>query len=270
MAIYDPTKRPTDAYDTHTHLNDEKLWIDPEAYWARAREYRVMEMNVVGYNKLGNERAIELAKKLEGVHATVGWQTEDLVNFNSQEMAILEEQLADPNVVGIGETGLDYYWPENPGHEVQKGALKNQLYLANSMHKPVTIHSRDAFDDTYDILSNSNVKDFGGVMHSFTGGPEEAKRFLDLGMYISFSGIVTFNNAQDIKDAAKVVPLDRILVETDAPFLAPVPMRGKTNEPMFVKYVLENLAEQLDMPYNDLAKVTTENAHRLWKTNNEN
>lgn len=265
MAIYDPTKRPVDAYDTHTHLNEDIFWGDPAAYWARAREYRIMEMNVVGFDAKGNTRAIELADQFEGVKAIVGFQPEDVEQLTTEQVKILEAQLAKPEVVGIGETGLDYYWDENPDAAVQKQAFQTQLALAKNMHKPVTVHVRDAFDDVYTELKQSDVQEFGGVMHSFTGNAEEVKRFLDLGLYISFSGIATFNNANDIREAAKQTPLDRILVETDAPYLAPVPMRGKPNEPMYVHHTIASLAETLGMEYNELAKVTTENAHRLWK-----
>ncbi|MBS0950361.1 TatD family hydrolase [Weissella minor] len=264
MAIYDPSKRPTDAYDTHTHLNEDEFMEDVPAYWARAREYRIMEMNVVGYNHLGNARAIEMAHELEGIHAIVGFQPEDAKAFNDAELAILKDQTNDDKVVGLGEMGLDYYWDENPTPEVQKAVFGAQLDLAREKNLPVTVHSRDAFDDVYSMLQEHHVEEFGGVMHSFSGGPEEVKRFVDLGMYIGFSGMVTFKKSDDIKAALKAVPLDRILVETDAPFLAPTPMRGKMNEPMFTHFTLENMAEQLDMTYNELAEITTQNAHRLW------
>lgn len=264
MAIYDPTKRPADSFDTHTHLNDEAFWHDVAAYWARAREYRVVEMNVVGYDTVGNQRAIEIAHEFEGVHAIVGWQPGESGDFKPEDMATLREQLADPAVVGIGEMGLDYYWEENPTPDVQKAVFKAQLDLAREFHKPVTIHTREATADTYEVLKAANVAEFGGVMHSFTGTAEEAKQFLDLGMYISFSGIATFKNAKDVHETLKSVPLDRLLVETDAPYLAPTPMRGKQNEPMFVRYTIQNIADQLGMTYNELADITTANAHRLW------
>ncbi|GEA95370.1 TatD family hydrolase [Weissella viridescens] len=264
MAIYDPSKRPEAAYDSHTHLNETEFSEDVPAYWARAREYRIMEMNVVGYNHVGNAQAIEIAHELEGVHAIVGFQPEDVNEVNEAEMAILRDQLNDDTVVGLGEMGLDYHWEDNPAPEVQKAAFAAQLDLARETHLPVTVHARDAFDDVYDMLKAHHVEEFGGVMHSFTGDAKEVQRFLDLGMYIGFSGMVTFKKSEDIKAALQVVPLDRILVETDAPFLAPTPMRGKMNEPMFTHYTLENMAEQLGMTYNEIAKITTDNAHRLW------
>jgi TatD DNase family protein len=264
MATYDPTNRPADAYDTHTHLNEDVFWDDVATYWDRAREFRVVEMNNIGYDREGNERAIEMAHKFEGMHAIIGWQPGDVAGFTDEEFDILKVQAQDEVVVGLGEMGLDYYWESNPSPEIQKAAFSRQLALAKELNLPVTIHARDASDDVYELLKAHNVSDFGGVMHSFTGDAEEAKRFLDLGMYISFSGMVTFKNAKEIKEALQVVPLDRLLVETDAPFLAPTPMRGKQNEPMFVRHTIESVAEQLGMTYNELAEITKNNAHRLW------
>ncbi|AIG65164.1 Hydrolase, TatD family [Weissella tructae] len=264
MATYDPTNRPADAYDTHTHLNEDVFWDDVATYWDRAREFRVVEMNNIGYDREGNERAIEMAHKFEGMHAIIGWQPGDVAGFTDEEFDILKVQAQDEVVVGLGEMGLDYYWESNPSPEVQKAAFSRQLALAKELNLPVTIHARDASDGVYELLKSHNVSDFGGVMHSFTGDAEEAKRFLDLGMYISFSGMVTFKNAKEIKEALQVVPLDRLLVETDAPFLAPTPMRGKQNEPMFVRHTIESVAEQLGMTYNELAEITKNNAHRLW------
>lgn len=264
MAIYDPTKRPADSYDTHTHLNEDVFWDDVAAYWARAREFRVVEMNNIGFDRQGNERVIEMAHKFEGMHAIIGWQPGDVSGFTDEEFEVLKEQAKDDAVVGLGEMGLDYYWESNPSSEVQKAAFARQLGLAKELNLPVTIHSRDASDDVYELLREYDVASFGGVMHSFSGDAEEAKRFLDLGMYISFSGMVTFKNAKAVKEALQVVPLDRLLVETDAPFLAPTPMRGKQNEPMFVRFTIESVAEQLGMTYNEIADLTKANAHRLW------
>lgn len=263
MPIYDPTKMPANSFDTHTHLNDDAFWNELDAYVARAHEFRVMEMNVVGYDATGNERALEIAHKYDGVNAIIGFQPEDAKFFNDETAAVLRDQLNDPVVVGLGEMGLDYHW-DTSSRADQLKAFEQQLEWAKELNKPVTIHSRDAMDDVYSILKNAHVGEFGGVMHSFTGNAAEAEKFLDLGMYISFSGIVTFKNSKDVQAAAKVVPLDRMLVETDAPYLAPTPLRGKQNEPAFVKYVVDGLAAQLEMDDKELATQTRANAHKLW------
>ncbi len=264
MAIYDPKNRPAAAYDTHAHLNEDNFWHDVPAYWARAQEFQINEVNVVGYDQVGNERALAIAHEFENVHAIIGFQPEDVASMTDEAFAQLEEEAQDPEVVGLGEMGLDYHWPDNPSSTVQKAALNRQLELARELHLPVTIHSRDAFEDTYELLAANSIDQFGGVMHSFSGGPADVKPFLDLGMYIGFSGMVTFKKASEIREALKIVPLDRILVETDAPFLAPTPMRGKQNEPMYVRYTVQKIADILGLSYDELANITTENAHRLW------
>jgi TatD DNase family protein len=198
------------------------------------------------------------------MHAVIGWQPEDILEMNDEALATFRKQLQDDAVIGVGETGLDYYWDDNPSADEQKKAFIQQLTLAREFNLPVTVHTRNATADTYQTLKDAHVEEFGGVMHSFTGTPEEAKQFLDLGMYISFSGIATFKNAKDVQETLKSVPLDRLLVETDAPYLAPTPMRGKPNEPMYVHYIIDYIAELLGKSYDEVAKITTNNARRLW------
>ena len=264
MAIYNSGNLPADGYDTHTHLNDDTFWHDVPAYEARAHEFRIVEMNIVGYDAESNERAIQLAREFKDMHAIIGWQPEDISEINDERLAVYRQQLQDDNVIGVGETGLDYYWDDNPSAANQKQAFRQQLALAHEFKLPVTVHTRSAMNDTYNLLKEAHVEEFGGVMHSFTGTPAEAKQFLDLGMYISFSGIATFKNAKDVQETVKSIPLDRLLVETDAPYFAPTPMRGKPNEPMYVHYIIAHIAELLGKTYNEIAEITTENARRLW------
>lgn len=263
MPIYDPTKIPADSFDTHTHLNDDSLFEELAAYVGRAHEFRVMEMNVVGYDGIGNQRALEIAHQYAGINAILGFQPEDAKLFSADEAALLKSQISDPAVVGLGEMGLDYYWDTSTKKQ-QWDAFEQQLAWAKEFNKPVTIHARDAMDDVYSILKNADVSTIGGVMHSFTGNASEAEKFLDLGMHISFSGIVTFKNAKEIQAAAQVVPMERLLVETDAPYLAPTPLRGKQNEPAFVKYVVDGLAAVLGLDPQEVAQQTTANARQLW------
>ncbi|QEA33156.1 TatD family deoxyribonuclease [Leuconostoc carnosum] len=261
MAIYDLTKTPADSYDSHTHLNDDKLFHDVPAYIGRANEFRVMEMNIVGYDALANERALTIAQAHDNIYAVLGFQPEDTTAFDSAAAEKLEMQLQQEKVVGVGETGLDYYW-ETVAHDVQKEAFKKHLALAKKYDLPVIIHNRDAFSDVYDMLKASGVHK--GVMHSFSGTPEQALAFVALGMHISFSGVVTFKKADDVRQAAQAVPLERLLVETDAPYLTPTPFRGKDNEPAFVKYVVDSLAETLNLSPKEMSDITRTNAHRLF------
>ena len=215
---------------------------------------------MVGYNKVGNARALEIAHENDGVYAVLGYQPEDTPDFDEAAAAELEEQLKDPSVVGVGETGLDYHWDTD--RDVQMKSFLAHIALAKKYDLPVIIHNRDAFNDVYRVLKEQGVKK--AVIHSFSGTAEQAKAWADLGYYVSFSGVVTFKKANDVREGAKVVPLNQILVETDAPYLAPTPYRGKTNEPGWTKYVVDSLAETLDMDRDELASKTVENAHRAF------
>ncbi|MBS9335736.1 TatD family hydrolase [Fructobacillus papyrifericola] len=260
MAIYHPNEQPAATYDAHTHLNDDALYFDVPAYLGRAHEFQVLEMNVVGYNQVGNARALEIAHENDGVAAVIGYQPEDTPDFDEAAKAELEAQLSDPAVVGVGETGLDYHWDTD--RDVQMAAFLAQVDLAKKYDLPVIIHNREAFDDVYRVLKESGIKK--AVIHSFSGTAEQAKAWVDLGFYVSFSGVATFKKSEDVREAAKVVPVDKILVETDAPYLAPTPMRGKTNEPGWTKYVVDSLAETLGMNRDELAAQTVKNAHRAF------
>lgn len=177
---------------------------------------------------------------------------------------ILKELADNPNVIAIGETGLDYYY--NTDHvESQQLSLRNHIAVARELNKPLIIHTRDARKDTIDILRNEGAEQCGGVMHCFTESYEMACQALDLGFYISFSGIVTFKSARELQEVARKVPLDRILVETDAPWLAPVPFRGKTNEPAYVKYTAQFVADLKGVSFEELATQTSQNFSHLFK-----
>lgn len=217
-------------------------------------------MNVVGYDQESNQRALAIAQEYDGIHAILGYQPEDTVAFDQPAAAELDQQLSLPQVVGVGETGLDYHW-DTPV-DIQKQAFQQHIDLAKKHNLPLVVHNREAFDDVLAMLTAADIHQ--GVMHSFSGTPAQAQAFVELGFYISFSGVVTFKKAQEVRDAAMSLPLDRIVVETDAPYLAPVPLRGQTNEPAFVKYVIDDLAETLGMTAHELADITRTNAHRLF------
>lgn len=253
-----------DIYDSHTHLNDTPFYDDVAAFEARAAHYGVVEMNIVGSNRLLNDRAVKLAHQYRNLHAIVGWHPEDLASFNEQEQQHLLQQIDDPLVVGIGEIGLDYFNDENSPHDRQWQLFETQLQWAQRLHLPVSIHCRDALADTYAILSNAHVERFGGVMHSFNGSPEWADKFLKLGMAISFSGVASFKNATDVHASVRAVPLERMMVETDAPYLTPLPYRGKQNEPAFTKFVVDAIADLKQVDAERVAYHTYHNAVQLF------
>lgn len=260
---------PLQIYDSHTHLNDDCFYDDVPAYLARARHYGVVEMNMVGSNHQLNTRALRLAREYSGLHAVVGWHPEDAKDFDQAAQDELISQLQDPEVVGIGEIGLDYHWDTSP-KAVQKRVFADQLELARKFQLPVAIHCREALADTYEILKAHHVSDFGGVMHSFAGDAKWAQKFLDLGMDLSYSGVVSFHKAADIHAAAQATPLDRLMVETDAPYLTPMPYRGKQNEPAFTYFTVLAVADLLGEEAATIADASWTNAKRLFKERTRN
>lgn len=249
------------AFDTHTHLNSDELFADATTYIEQARELGAPFMNVVGYDTLGNQRALDLAQRYDGVYASVGFQPEDVANFDQTTLNQLAQQAKQPGVIALGEMGLDYYWDSVPRAQ-QKAAFEAQLALAQSLDLPVIIHNREAFDDVLSILSRYQLRDV--IMHSFAGNVAEVEAFVAAGYYISFSGMVTFKKSEILRQAAQKVPHDRLLVETDAPYLTPVPYRGKQNEPGYVVHTIAHLAQTLGQSPETLTTQTTLNARRVF------
>lgn len=252
------------VYDSHTHLNDDPFYDDVPAFENRAAHYGVTQMNIVGSNAKLNERALELGHRFSNLHPIIGWHPEDVADFNAAARQTLLDQLRDPAVVGIGEIGLDYYNDEHSPHDKQQAIFQEQLDWARQLKLPVSIHCREALADTYAILKEAHIDEFGGVMHSFNGSPEWAAKFMDLGMFISFSGVASFGNAQDVHAAVHAVPLEKMMVETDAPYLTPAPFRGKQNEPAFTKFVVDAIADLKQVPASQVAYHTYQNARRLF------
>ncbi|MGX7030219.1 TatD family hydrolase [Vagococcus zengguangii] len=251
-------------FDSHTHLNVEQFKDDLKETIERAHENGVTEMAVVGFDEPTIEKSLELSQEYANIHSIIGWHPTEAGSYTPQIESKLQQLLTTPKVVALGEIGLDYYWMEDP-KDVQEKVFRRQLAISREMNLPFSIHTRDAMEDTYNILKDENVHLTGGIMHSFSGDIEWMKRFLDLGLHISLSGVVTFKKAIELHEVAKVVPLESLLVETDAPYLAPVPFRGKRNEPAYTRYVVEKIAELRGVSVEEIAQQTTQNAHRLFR-----
>ncbi|MEI5991200.1 TatD family hydrolase [Enterococcus crotali] len=251
-------------FDSHTHLNAEQFNEDIPETIERAKELGVTEMAVVGFDTPTIEKSLELSQQYKEIQSIIGWHPTEAGSYTPEIEKKLQQLLTTPKVVALGEIGLDYYWMEDP-KEVQDRVFRRQIAIAKEMNLPISIHTRDAMEDTYKILKEEDIRDIGGIMHSFSGDPEWMAKFLDMGMHISLSGVVTFKKALEVQEVAKAVPLDRLLVETDAPYLAPVPYRGKRNEPGYTRYVVEKIAELREVPFEEIAKQTTINAHRLFR-----
>jgi TatD DNase family protein len=251
--------------DTHCHLDFPDLAVQLPDVLARARGIGVVAMICIGSGKdLGNARAaVALAAQERDVFAAVGIHPHDVGTMTEADWQALDELARAPRVVGIGETGLDYHYDHSP-RDAQRDAFRRFIRLARQVRLPVICHIRDAHEEAARILADEGAGEVGGVIHCFTGGPADARRYLDLGLHLSLSGILTFKNAQPIRDAASAAPLDRLMVETDAPFLAPVPHRGKQNEPAFVLETLTCLAGLRGLSIDETAALTTANARRLF------
>lgn len=250
-------------FDTHTHLNAETFAGREGEVIERAKDYDVHYMAVVGFDYLTIQKSLDLSRDYSNLISVCGWHPTESYGFDKRAEDFLEASLAQPKVQMLGEIGLDYYWDTSTKSD-QERAFRRQLAMAKNLHLPITIHNRDATEDCYRILKEEGIPNEGGIMHSFGEGPEWAARFLDLGMHISFSGVVTFKKTEEVRQAAKIVPADRLLIETDAPYLAPVPKRGKENQPAYVRYVAEVLSQVRDVSLADLALVTSQNAFKLF------
>ena len=248
--------------DTHVHLNSHKFKDNLNEVIQRALNNDVKKMIVVGFDTETNKRAIELAEEYEFIYATVGFHPTDAKDIKDSDFSLLRKQLNHSKVVGVGECGLDFYWDKEHIDE-QIIVFQKQIELSLEMNLPLIIHMRDASEATYNVLSEyENLK---GIMHCYSGSAEMANLFIDLGLHISLGGPVTFKNGHKPKKVAETVSLDKLLIETDSPYLSPHPFRGKTNEPSRVKLVAEEIARLKNITYQEVAITTSKNALRLFQ-----
>jgi len=250
--------------DTHVHLNADQYDEDLQEVIDRALEEGIDRMFVVGFDTNTIERTMKLIDQYDFIYGIIGWHPVDAIDCTEERLQWIEELSKHPKIIGIGEMGLDYHWDKSP-KDIQKEVFRKQIALAKRVQLPIIIHNREATQDCVDILKEENASEVGGIMHSFSGSNEIADEILKMNFYISLGGPVTFKNAKQPKEVAQHVPLDRLLVETDAPYLSPHPYRGKRNEPARVKLVAEQIAELRGISYEEVCKTTTENAERLFK-----
>lgn len=253
-------------FDTHTHLNAEEFLGREAQEIDKAREFGVTKLNIVGFDKPTIEKSLALAAEFDNLYATIGWHPTEAGSYTAEIEQMLVDHLGDKKVVALGEIGLDYHWMKD-SKAVQASVFRRQIQLSKKYNLPFMVHTRDALSDTYDIIKSEGVGSKGGIMHSFSGSYQEAMQFVDLGMMISFSGVVTFKKALEVQEAAKLLPLDKILVETDAPYLAPMPFRGRENTPAYTKFVVEKIAELRGISVAEVALATYQNALRVFAIN---
>ena len=247
--------------DAHAHLIDEKFEGEVEKIINNAQEAGVTKIINIGYNKETSQKAIELAEKYDFIYATIGLHPEELET--ERDITFIKEMSKNKKVVAIGEVGLDYHY-EGFDKNLQKEIFVNQIKLANELKLPVVIHSRDADMEMLEILKNNKIEN-GFVMHCFSSSVEVLKELLKLDAYISLAGPVTFKNARSLIDVAKLIPIEKIMVETDCPYMAPEPYRGKRNEPALVVNTAKKISEIREMNFEEFAQITVENTKRFYK-----
>ena len=250
--------------DTHSHIDMENYKDRFEEVLQTAKEYGVEKIVIPGVEPSGFERILSLCEKYENIYGAVGIHPEEVNYFDENSEKLLKEYLKHEKIIAVGEIGLDYYWDKSQT-EKQKEIFEKQILIAKEAKKPVLVHDREAHQDTFEILKKTNAAEIGVVMHCFSGSSEFAAECVKEGFYIALGGVTTFKNAKKAKEVAKTVPLDRLLLETDAPYMTPVPYRGKENQPAYVKFVAQEIANLRNISFEEVAKATTENAQRLLK-----
>ena len=252
--------------DSHAHIQGKEYAGDVEAVIARAREAEIDKIIAVGGagEMSSNHDAIALANSYENVYATVGMHPHDAKVVGTDELRELHHLTFHPKVIAVGETGLDYYYNHSP-HDVQRRVFTHFIHMARDTGLPLVVHERDAAQEAAELLRSEGGGDLRGVIHCFTGDYDAARAYLDLGFYLSFTGIITFKNAEPLRDVVRRVPLEKMLIETDSPYLTPVPHRGKRNEPAYVRLVAEAMAKIKAVSLEEIAQITTGNVENLFK-----
>jgi TatD DNase family protein len=248
--------------DAHCHLDDRKFEADRPAMIQRARDAGVTHFVTVDCDPEGIIRARTLAAVHADVWCTVGIHPHNAKDVEDAFLDALEPHYSQPRVVAVGECGLDYYYDNSP-RERQREVFARQVAMARRVRKPLMVHVRDAYDDTLDILTTENARDVGGIIHCFTGTWAWGKKALDLGFHLSIPGVVTFEKPGELVDVVREAPLDRLLTETDSPYLAPSPHRGKRNEPAFVAHVAQKIAQVRGLAVDEVRDQTARNTIRL-------
>ena len=252
-------------FDTHCHLNDESLYDRIDQVISDAKKTGVSKFLVVGYDKKSSELAVKIANKYEECYAAVGIHPTEIFDLSEHDLYTTLNLYKNDKVVAIGEIGLDYHWVKEPEkRELQKEFFIKQIEFANEHELPISVHNRDAIEDCLAILKEHTPK-CGGIMHCYSGSIEMMSEFIKLGMMISLGGPVTFTNAKTPKEVAEEVPLEKLLVETDSPYLTPHPHRGEKNEPKYICLVVEEIARLKDISKKHVEQVTYSNACKLFK-----
>ena len=251
-------------FDTHAHYDDSDFDLDRDELLKQMNKEGISHIVNVGASLESTKRTLELANQYDFIYAAVGIHPCDVDKLNEENFAWLREQCYAPKVVAVGEIGLDYYWDE-PDRAIQKEWFARQIHLAKEVKMPLIIHSRDAAQDTIDIMKNEKASEAGGIVHCFSYTKETAKIFLDMDFSFGIGGVVTFKNSKKLKEAVEYIPMDKIVIETDCPYLSPEPFRGKRNSSLNLPYVIKAIAELKNLPEEEVTRITYENAKKIYR-----
>ena len=250
-------------FDTHAHILDDQFNDDREQVIRNIYDNMALVVNI-GCNLEDCPRTVALTEQYDKLYAAVGLHPEDVKTYTPEGWNMICRLAEHPKVVGIGETGLDYYW-DTSTKDAQKVLFEQHIDLAKQLHKPLVIHDREAHGDTLEILKRTNAKEAGGILHAFSGSVEMAMEVIKMGFYIGLGGPVTFKNARKAVEVAQAIPLEYLVIETDCPYMAPVPFRGKRNEPMLVQHTAAKIAELRGISLEELIEATYQNGKRVYR-----
>ncbi|KGG80877.1 hydrolase TatD [Caloranaerobacter azorensis H53214] len=252
--------------DSHAHLDDKRFDKDRDKIIKNLKDNDVSIVINPGVDLASSIKAVALAEEYENIYAAVGIHPHDAKTMDEDTIEVLKSLLKKDKVIAVGEIGLDYHYDFSP-RDVQKKWFREQIKLAKEFNLPIIVHDREAHKDVYDILKEEQDGTLRGVLHCFSGSVEMAKEYIKMGFYISFAGPITFKNAKTPREVAKAIDINRILIETDSPYLTPHPHRGKRNEPLYVRYVAAMIAELKGMTTEEVARITAENTKKLFNIN---
>ncbi len=250
-------------FDTHAHYDDDAFDEDRDELLASMAAKNVEYIVNVGASMASSERSLGLAEKYPFVYAAVGVHPDEVGELNEEKFVKLREWTKHEKVKAVGEIGLDYYW-DKEGHDLQKHWFMRQMELAHEANLPMIVHSREAAKDTLDMVIAAKPLDLSGIIHCYSYSVEQAREYLNMGYYIGIGGVLTFKNAKKLKEVAEYAPLSQIVLETDCPYLAPTPFRGKRNDSSMIAYVAEELAAIKNMPVEEVLRITNENGKKLY------
>ncbi|MBE5884542.1 MAG: TatD family deoxyribonuclease [Lachnospiraceae bacterium] len=254
----------TPIFDTHAHYDDEAFDEDREILLKSLPEQGIARVVNIGASLASCRKTITLMNQYEYIYGAIGVHPSETAELNEENFEQLREWCGHEKCVAVGEIGLDYYWDE-PEREIQKKWFVQQLWLARELQLPVVIHSRDAAKDTADIMLAEHAEEIGGVVHCYSYSKETAKTFLDMGFYFGIGGVLTFKNAKKLKEAVEYTPMDKLVLETDSPYLSPEPNRGKRNSSLNLSYVVPALADIKKMPEEEVRRIVWENSLKLYR-----